>query len=277
MKLGEVVSDDQLSMVVKSLSKTDSLGEYQKAEDGNTYAVVRLEVKNTTQKKYANFSSFLQTKIQDSEGYTYTPTLSVSDSAFQGGQLAPGEVARGDIAFEIPQDASGLTLQFDFSSFSFFELNRVTVDLSSSAGSVGDLKQSLHVPIHGVGDSVTHDGIQVTVNGVEFKTSLGQYTQAPQGREYAIVDVTTANNTDSSVSFSSLLQMAMKDGTGRSFSYAAGASSQLTQAYQGGDVASGGKTRGKIAFEVPKGVSPLYFTFEYSVISGGSKTFWKVR
>jgi len=264
-------------MVVRSLSKTDSLSEFQTADAGNTYAVVELAVKNETQNAFANFSSFLQTKLKDASGYAYTPELNVSDSAFQGGQLAPGEVARGDVAFEVPTDASGLTLQFDFSAFSFTDLNRVTVDLTRTADTVADLRQSLHVPIHAVGDAVTHDGVTVTVNSVDYETSMGSYTKAPSGHEYAIVDVTTANGTNDSVAFSSLLQMATKDGSGRSFSYSAAASSQLTRDYSGGEVSSGDSVRGKVAYEVPTDDSPLYFTFEYSVITGGSKTFWKLR
>lgn len=277
VEVGEVVSGDQMAMVVKSLSKTDSLGELQDAKEGNTYAVARLEVKNTTQNTYADFNSFLQVELQDGSGYSYSPTISASESAFEGGQLAPGEVARGDVAFEIPSDASDLSLYFDFSAFSFFDFERVSVDLSSKAGSIGDLQQSLHVSIHDVGNSVTHDGITVTVNSVSFETSLGEFTQAPDGKEFAIVDVTTKNGTDGVVAFSSLLQMSTKDGTGQSFSFSAMASSQLTQAYQGGEVEAGERTRGKVAFEVPEGVSPLYFAFEYSVISGGSKTFWQLR
>lgn len=89
--------------------------------------------------------------------------------------------------------------------------------------------------------------------------------------------MTTANETNEVVNFSSLLQMAMKDGTDQTFSYSISASGQLTQSYSGGEVQAGNEIRGKVAFEVPKGVSPLYYTFEYSVISEGSKTFWEVR
>jgi hypothetical protein len=277
VSVGEIVAGDQLSLVVRSVTKTDSLGEFQNADSGNTYAVVRVVVKNTTQSQFANFSSFLQTELQDSEGYTYTPALSLSDSAFQGGQFAPGETARGDIAFEVPQDATDLTLNFDFRSFSFTEYDRVTIDLSSTASTRGDLEQSLRVPIHGLSDSVTHDGITVTVHSVEFESSLGEYTQAPEGREYALVDITTANGRDETTSFSSLLQMSMKNGAGREFGQSAVASGRVTQAYSGGNVPPGERVRGKVVFEVPRGESPLYFTFAHSVLSGGRKSFWQLR
>lgn len=277
VQIGEKVAGDQMSMVVKSLQETDSLGDFQDADSGNVYAVIELEVKNTTQNKYANFSSFLQTQIQDGEGYSYDPELVSGESSFSGGQLAPGEVASGDVAFEIPSDASGLTLLFDFEAFSFFKFHRVTVDLTSEASSIADLQQSLNVPVHEVGKQVTHDDVAVSVNSVEFTNSVGSFSEADEGNEFVIIDVTTANNTDSVVNFSSLLQMGVKDGNGQSYNYSTMATSSLTQSYSGGEVSAGQKTRGKIAFEVPEGISPLYFTFEYSIISGGSKTFWKLR
>lgn len=275
--LGEAIAGDQMSMVAKSVSRTQTLGDLQEADPGNTFALVRLEVKNTTQDTYADFSSFLQTQLKDDGGYTYSPVLSVSETAFQGGQLAPGEVTRGDVAFEVPEDASGLTLQFDFSAFSFTDFDRVTVDLSTAASSTADLEQTLHVPVQGIGDTVTHEGSSVTLNGVEFRRSVNDFAEAGEGMEFAIVDVTTANESDEVTTFSSLLQMEVKDGTGLPYSFSLTATSQLTRGYDGGEVAPGEQVRGKLAFEVSQDSSELYFTFEYATLEGGSRTFWQLR
>ncbi|MFB6165337.1 MAG: DUF4352 domain-containing protein [Haloarculaceae archaeon] len=275
VSVGQVVAGEKLRLVVRSVSTTRQLGEYQRADAGQTYEVVRIAVKNVTRSATVDFNSVLQLELRDGSGDTYTPTLSLSDAAFENGQLAPGEVARGDVAFEIPQDARDLRLHADFSAFS--DGDGATVDLGARAADPADLEQSLQVPVHDVGETVSHEGIAVTANGASFEDALGEYTQAPAGKEYAIVDVTTANRTDHTEAFSSLLQMGVKDGAGWGYDPSALASGQLSNGYDGGDVAPGGQSRGAIAFEVRADAAPLYFAFEYAVLTGGSKTFWRLR
>lgn len=276
--VGEVVEGDQMSMVVRGVERTESIGQFQQADQGNTFVVVTLAVKNRTQSEFVNFSGLLQTQLKDSEDYTYDQTIATTRQSFQGGQLAPGEVSRGDLVYEVPKDAEGLVLQFDFQALSFFEFDRVTVDLESEAGSIGDLTQSLQVDIHDVGQSVTFGDVTVTVNGVSFETSLDQFSQAEEGNEFAIVDITTENGTDEQLSLSTLLQMKMKDGEGSSYQLSITALSALDRAYnESQPLAPGESRRGQVAYEVPQGVSPLYWIFEFTLWVDGDKTFWRIR
>lgn len=276
--VGEVVEGEQMSMVVRGIERTESIGEFQEADAGNTFVVVRLAVKNRTQDEFVNFSGLLQTQLKDAEDYTYDQTIAATGQTFQGGQLAPGEVSRGDLVYEVPKDAEGLVLQFDFQAFSLLEFDRVTVDLGSEASSIGELSQDLRVDVHDVGESVTFGDVTVTVNDVSFETSLGQFSQAEDGNEFAIVDITTENGTDEQLSLSTLLQMKMKDGDGSSYQLSVTALSSLDRAYnEGQPLAPGESRRGKVAYEVPQGVSQLYWIFEFTLWVDGDKTFWQVR
>lgn len=278
VSVGEIVEGDQMSMVVQDVEKTQSIGQFQEASSGNTFAIISLAVKNNTPSDFVGFSGFLQTQLKDSEDYTYNQTIAVTGQTFQGGQLAPGEVARGDLVYEVPQDASGLVLQFDFQAFSFFQFDRVTVDLESEAGSIGQLQQSLQVDVHDTGDSVTFGDVTVAVNSVDFQTSLGQFTQADSGNEYAIVDITTENGTSEQLQLSTLLQMKMKDGEGYSYDLSIEGLASLDRAYnESQPLAAGESRRGQIAYQVPEGVSPLYWIFEFTLWVEGDKTFWQVR
>jgi hypothetical protein len=278
LAVGEQVDDEQLSMVVRDVSKTDQLGEFTKAGDGNTFVVVRLAVKNATKDTYLSFSGFLQTRLKDASGYTYDQSLAATGQTFTGGQLVPGEVSRGDLVYEVPKDASGLTLQFDFEAVSFLTVERVTVDLESTADSVADLKQDLGVNVHDPGKSVSHGGVGVTVNGVEYADKLGDFAKAEEGHQFAIVDITTKNDTGKAQNISTELQMLTKDETGRSYSLSIDAATALDRPYdEGSALADGEKRRGKVAYEVPKDDSPLYWTFEFSLWTDGDKTFWKLR
>ena len=276
--VGDRVDDEQLSMVVRGASKTDEIGEFQQADAGNTFLVVELAVKNTTEDTYLNFSGFLQTMVKDDEDYTYEQTVAATGDTFTGGQLVPGEVARGDLVYEIPDDASGLALQFDFDAVSFLEVDRVTVDLESEADSMADLEQTLRVDVLDVGEAASHGGVSVSVNGVEFAEKLDDLTKAAEGNEFAIVDITTENGTGEAQHISTALQMLTKDGTGRSYPLSISAAASMEQSYdESSALADGEKRRGKVAYEVPKDASPLYWTFEFTLWTDGDKTFWGLR
>jgi hypothetical protein len=276
--IGEVVQDDTLGMAVSGMEKTEGVGQFQEADPGNTFVVVDLGIKNRTSGEFIDFSGLLQTRLKDSEDYTYDQTVATTGNTFRGGQIAPGEVSRGDVVYEVPRDASGLTMQFDFEAFALFDFSRVEVDLSENAGDPTTLKQNLQVEPYGTGDTVEFQDVQVALNSVETTTELGSFTQAKEGNEFLIADVTTTNNTDEELSISTILQMFVKDGQGFSYVPSITAISALDQAYsQGSPLAPSETRRGKVAYEVPTGTSPLYWIFEFSLWVDGSKTFWQVR
>lgn len=276
--VGKVVQDESLAMVVRSVEKTKNLSEFQEAKSGNTYVVVRMAVKNKHSSEFANFSSFWQTRLKDESNHVYEQTFAGTGSAMSSGQLAPGEVTRGDVVFEVPESASGLSLQFDFSSFDFFSLNRVTIDLDEKADTIADLKQQLKVPIHSSGESVTKHDLQVTLHGTRTETKIGQFTEAEDGHEYVIPDISVTNNTGDPLSVSIGLQMVVKDQSGQAYTLDIGSYSGLDQKFaQGFELGSGETRRGEISYQVPTDATKLYWTFEYSLIADGDKTFWQVK
>lgn len=275
--LGETVEGDNLAMVAREVSRTTSLSEFQEAESGNEYVVVRLAVKNTSQ-EFIDFSSFWQTRLKDGENHVYDATFGATQYPFDSGTLAPGEVSRGDVVYEVPEGTEDLTLQFDFSTFDIFQFNRVTLDLSESADSTADLSQDLGVDVHSPGESASHSNISVTVHGVRTETELGEFTSAEEGNEYIIPDIEITNNTDEPLSVSTLLQMRVKTGSGLTFQSDLGGSSRLDQGYsEGSDIAAGESRRGELAFQVGQDMSPLYFVFDFYSFADAFKAFWELR
>ncbi|WP_433632963.1 DUF4352 domain-containing protein, partial [Halomicrococcus sp. NG-SE-24] len=183
VKVGEVVEGDNLAMVVREVEETEKLGEFQKAKSGNTYRVIRMAVKNTSG-DYIDFNGFLQAQLKDDSNHVYDATVSSTDHPIQSGILAAGEVARGDIVFEVPKDASGLNLQFDFTTFDLFNFNRVTVALDEEAESIANLEQSLKVDVLSPGKTSSQSDVSVVVHGVRTASELGSFAQAADGREY---------------------------------------------------------------------------------------------
>lgn len=273
--VGEVVEDDSLAMVVRGVQKTTEISEFQEAESGNTYVVVEMAVKNKSSSEFADFSSFWQTRLKDDANHVYDQTVAVTDNPMQSGQLAPGEVARGEVAYEVPEEASGLSMQFDFGSFDLFSFSRVTVDLGSTASEVADLSQEIAVDVHSAGDTVSKQDLQVTLHGFRTETALDSYTEADDGNRYAIPDVSVKNDTGEPLSVSIALQMLVKDGTGRAYTVDISGLSALDQAFaQGSELAAGETRRGEIAYQVPEDAGELFFAFEFGLLADGDKTFW---
>ena len=264
-------------MVVRDVEKTEKLGEFQQAKDGNTYVVVRMAAKNKSG-DHLDFNSFLQAKIKDGSNHVYDPSFSATDHPIQSGVLAPGEVTRGDIVFEIPKSAKGLSLQFDFSTFDLFNFKRVTISLDEEAEQVSDLKQSLDLDVRSTGKKVSHGDVTVIVHGVRTESELGQFTSAKDGHEYVIPDIEVTNNTDKPLTVSTLLQMRVKTDTGLSYTADIGGSSSLDQAYnEGSDIAAGESRRGELAYQVKTDAKPLYWVFDFIDFDVEYKAFWKLR
>jgi hypothetical protein len=275
--IGEVVEDDSLAMVVRGVEKAASLGEFQEAESGNTYVVVEMAVKNKSSSEFVDFSSFWQTRLKDGSNHVYDQTVAVTENPMRSGQLAPGEVSRGDVVYEVPEDASDLSMQFDFSSFDLFSFSRVTVDLSSTASEVADLSQDLAVDVRSPGESVSKQDLTVTLHGSRTATELGSFASADEGTQYVIPDVSVTNNTGEPLSVSIVLQMVVKDGTGQAYTADIGGLSALDKAFaQGSEIAPGETRRGEIAYQVPEDAAELFFAFEFSLLADGDKTFWSL-
>ena len=273
--VGELVDGERTSMVVASITRLDATDD-RSADEGNVFAAVRLVVKNTARERPTSMATFLEATVADGDGNAYEPVTGATDGVFLNGQLVPGELARGDVVFEVPRDAVELTLRFDFRSFGAFGFERLTVDLTERAEHVASLEQSLRVSVLGLGGGDKQRGVEVSVEGVTFTDEIDD-VRAPAGQEFALVDVTTANETNGVFDFSAPLQTATKDDLGRAFDHAPAATERLPDGYDGQEVGPGGWLVGTLAFRVPAGVSPVYFVFRFDIVGGGQKTFWRLR
>ncbi|MHB9286796.1 DUF4352 domain-containing protein [Halobacteriales archaeon Cl-PHB] len=275
--LGEVIEGDNLSLVVESVERNADLGEYTEPDKGNEFVSTVVAVKNTSD-EFASVSSFLQIKLHDDEGYSYDQTFfGGSQPTFNGGQMAPGEVDRGAVNFEIPSDASGLTLRFDFSVSVIGGIQRATIDMTESTD-ITKLQQDLKVDAYDIEQAVEYRDTQVTVNSMRTTSSLGDYTEADPGNEYLILDISIMNGTDEDQRVSTALQAYLKDGNGWSHQADWAGTAQLDRPFeQTSPIAPGETRRGEVVYQVEKGLSPLYWVFEFSLWTEGNKTFWQLR
>lgn len=275
--IGDLVEGENLHLVIENLETTSEIDEFTQADAGNEFLVVRLAYKNVSD-EFQSVSGWLQTRVHDDEDYSYDQSLYGTGEALDGGEIAPGEVERGDVVYEVPEDATGLSLEFDFERGLFGSLDRAAIDLERESDDPVVLEQDLEIDVHGISDSVEQDGTTVTVNEIDTAVEFDQFTQASEGYEYVIVDITVANDTGEEQSVSTVLQMQLKDEHGFSYGEDLGAFTALDRAFdEGSPLADGDQRRGQLAYEVEDGIEPLYWVFEFSLFNEGDKTFWQLR
>lgn len=274
--IGELIESDDMQLVVENFERGVEW-EYFEPEEGNEFATVSVALKNISS-EFLNVNNLLQTRIKDDENYSYTQTfLGGDEPTFNDGQFAPGEVERGAINFELPVDASGLKLVWDFDIGLLEGIDRVTVDLENET-SIHTLEQNLQIEVYDVGTTIEFKDTQVTVNDVRVEEQLGTYAEPDEGNEYVVVDISIENQTGEERYISTFLQMLVKDGDGYSYQEDFTATSQLDKPFvEGTPLADGETRRGEVVYEVEEGLSPLYWVFEFSLWTDGDKTFWELR
>ncbi|WP_435093461.1 DUF4352 domain-containing protein [Halorubrum sp. N11] len=276
--VGELVEGDQLHLVVEDVERASSLGRFSEPDAGNEFVVVSLALKNVSD-GYVSVSNLLQTRLRDNEDYQYDQAITGGGgNTFNAGQFAPGEVERGTVTFEVPEDASGLQLVFDLDASIIGGIDRARINLEEEAASIADLEQNLGVDTYSLGEEVGYQDVTVSVNDVRTESSLGQFSEPDEGNEFVVVDISITNNTGEEQQFSTVLQMMLKDGEGYTYQESLTATTGLDRAFDEGTPLSDGETRrGELPYEVPEGTAPLYWVFEFSVFASGDKTFWEVR
>lgn len=110
-EIGDSVKAGNLIFTVNS-TRTDEGGDFIKPDEGKIYYIVDVTVENTGDES-ETVSSLMMFKLFDSQGYNYTITIGPETQGSVDGEISAGRKLRGELAFEIPKDATGLELQID--------------------------------------------------------------------------------------------------------------------------------------------------------------------
>lgn len=109
--VGDTLETSGLRITLNSVRRNAG-GDFFKPKVGHEYLVLDLTYENTTAKEAA-VSSLISASVKDSTGQKYTFALGGTDKSSPDGSIAPGDLLRGEIPFEVPTDATGLVFTFD--------------------------------------------------------------------------------------------------------------------------------------------------------------------
>jgi len=109
-KIGDRTELNGTALTVMKVSRAAELSRFQKAKDGNEFVIAEVVIENVDKDK-APYNP-LYFKVKDSDGFEYNADFTAGDQSLKSGELAKGEKARGNIAFEVKKDAKGLVLEY---------------------------------------------------------------------------------------------------------------------------------------------------------------------
>jgi hypothetical protein len=124
LTIGDKVSSKDLILTLNSVTYVESIGEeyfVSTPKSGNIYAVLDLTFENISTDKEKMVNLFDMGKIYDDEKYSYDIDFMATtqlDKALKSDNLLPGRTVRGQVAYEVPKDASKLELEIPVGSFS---------------------------------------------------------------------------------------------------------------------------------------------------------------
>jgi Domain of unknown function (DUF4352) len=128
-KIGETASDNLTKITVNGERYADSVNEkndeYFKApkEEGYNYLILNLTLENISP-THSRTYAFMQYKILNPDGSTYqlddNATMALSKQ-IDVADVTPGSMRRGEIAFKVPSNSTGLQFEFIYDPLSSAE------------------------------------------------------------------------------------------------------------------------------------------------------------
>lgn len=268
-EVGDPIHLGDFVVVVLGWEPIVSDNDFIKPDPGNQFVGVELIIVNVAESS-EGVSSLLSTSLKDSTDQVYRTDFSAAAGGSKSGidgVLLPGERIRGQVGFQVPDDASGLVFVFDAE---LFDAGRLFVNLPAEPGLIEPpAAVEGEKPISGAapGEPVPAGDFSVTFNGVE-DVKASQFMEPDEGYKFIAVDVTIENTSGEPQNLSTLAQMYVRAPDGQRYSVDLGAAVGAGSDSPDGEIAAGERLRGKIGFQVPVDASGLLFGFLAGLFGG---------
>lgn len=266
--IGEVAQINGFALQVTKIEKTQGT-KYDRPKSGKEFVVVYLSIKNVGLDTFSYNPYYFKMKNSEGQITDATFTINDTDTKLNSGELVPGGVVSGTVAFEQPKDDPALV--FVYEDTSWFSDKSINVDLMKTAPDIVPLQQEAvsiqNEQIVAVGEENKLDDAVVTVNTFK-KATKSKYSKPKDGMEFVIVEVTITNNGSETLSYNPY-DFKMRNSKGQVVDMDLGASLDDTT-LESGELAGGGKVTGTLIFEQPVNdqslvliYQPNYFSSQY--------------
>ncbi|MCJ7714895.1 MAG: DUF4352 domain-containing protein [Anaerolineales bacterium] len=217
------------------------------------------------------FSPGHSTTLNDPSGAVYYMngiSSRVSGSDSPEGEMIPGEIIRGKIGFEVPEDQVEFVFILEPDQY---ELGDISVNLGPTPVSLAppsDLNLKLSQKAFLIGDSAEIMDIVIQVIGVSYLTD-DEIIRPIEGYKSIVVDLQVKNQSDDTLYFTGPNQIYLKDSTGQKYSSDPLALLANTISNLANNLEPGESTQGLIGFTVPEDASGVVFVFDADMFEFG--------
>lgn len=244
--------------------------------DGHVFQIVEMAAKNTSETEFRSIDELAPVLI-DPDGERHEHRESVSTPILESGQLAPGEVERVELVYELPDATAATTVDLAGGSGDRVALDRTVVNLDERASSAVSLEQDLRIPLHEFGESVEQDDVTVSVDELRLGNNLGAFMQPEAGYEYIVVGIEVSNESGAPIELSKLDQFHLKDEAGRNYPEDTDVLLSF-DSFDDSDPLEAEESRtGQLAYHVEQGIEELYWIADFSQWGAGDRTIWQLR
>ena len=275
-EVGDIVSINDAILLVLGWDQPPG-GDFNPPDEGKKYLVVDLIIANQGERSF-NSSPVFQMSLKGPTGQKYNlngKANLASGSSQPNGEVNPGEVIRGKVGFQVPEDMTNFTFVYEANLFGHGEVSINLGSVPVAMDPPGDLDLSQSQEVFRIGDRVEISDLVIQVLSVSFPAGT-EIVKPKEGYQFAAVDVQIENQGSSIQEISSLVQMYLKDETGQKYTFHLGAQSLLDTGLPDDELQPGEMVRGQIGFQVPENPGGLIFVFDAEVFGYG-KVFIDLR
>lgn len=239
-------------------------------EEGYKHLAVDVMLANQGKDPF-EFSPVWFMTLKDPSGKVYNMngiSGRVSGSDSPGGEIVPGEIIRGKVGFEVPEDQ----VEFGF----IYEpdqddLGEISVNLGSTPVSLApptDLNLKLQQKVFQIGDSAEILDKVIQVIEVTYPAE-DEIIKPEEGYKSIIVEVQIQNQSDTTLYFTGSNQIYLKDSTGQKYSSDPLALPTDNTSNLVGNLQPGESIQGLIGFLVPGDAGGFIFVFDADMFEFG--------
>ncbi len=237
---------------------------------GKKYLVVDVMLANQRENSFS-ISPVFQMTLKDSTGQKYNVNGKAniaSGGNTPNGEISPGEVLRGKVGFQVPEDMDNFVFIYEAN---LIGLGEVSVNLGPTPVSMeppADLNLAQQQIVYQIGDIIEISDLAIQVLQVSFPAG-NEIVKPKEDYRFAAVDLTIENTGNTTREISSIIQMYLKDSTGQKYTFHLGAQSIINSGLPDDELQPGEKIRGQIGFQVPKDIQGLLFVFNAEIFGFG--------
>ncbi len=268
-EIGDIISINDAVLVVLGWDQPPG-GDFNPPEEGKKYLVVDLMIANQGEKAF-NSSPVFQMSLKSPSGLKFNingKANLASGSNQPNGEISPGEIVRGKVGFQVPEDLVDFLFIYEANLLGHGEVSVNLGPVPVAMDPPEDLNLIPSLDIYQVGDLIKISDIVIQVLGVSYPTGT-EIVKPKEGYQFVGIDIQVENQGSTVKEITSVVQMYLKDDTGQKYTFHLGAQSLLDAGLPDDELQPGEYVRGQIGFQVPEDSPGLVLIFDAEVFGFG--------